>query len=127
MLTDESYLMAIYGYLGAAGILVLYVGWWLNRHWRPAWVTLVVLVLAALLLTPAYPREGVETLAPALVVFAFQFLTVGMEGAAHALRPLQFMVVGALAVTVLLRLTLFRRRKAPEGKPAPRAGQNAGA
>lgn len=123
MLTEESYLMALYAYLGAAGILILYVGWWLSRHWRPAWVTLVVLLLAALLLTPAYPKEGVETMAPALVVFGFQFLTVGVDGAAHALRPLQFMCIVAVVITVLLRLTLFRRRKARKGKRA--AGQPA--
>ncbi len=122
MLTEDSYLMAMYAYLGAAGVLILYVGWWLSRHWRAGWVTLVVLLLAALLLTPAYPREGAETMAPALVVFAFQFLTTGIEGATQALKPLQFMCIAALALTVLLRLTVFRRRKVPDAKPATRAG-----
>ena len=116
MLTEDSYLLAIYIYLGAAGVLTLYVGWWLSRHWRAAWVTLVVLLMAALLLTPAYPKEGVETMAPALVVFGFQFMTAGMEGAVHALRPLQFMCIAAVVVTVLLRLTLFRPRKSPGGE-----------
>ena len=68
-----------------------YIGWWLGRHWRAGWVTLVVLLLAALLLTPAYPKEGVDTMAPALIVAAFQFMTAGVEGARHALRPLIFM------------------------------------
>jgi Na+/melibiose symporter-like transporter len=130
VLTEESYLMALYAYLGAAGILVLYVGWWLSRHWRPAWVTLVVLLLAALLLTPAFPNEGVETMAPALVVFAFQFMTVGVDGAAHALRPLQFMCIVAVVITVLLRLTLFRRRtprKGQRGARQPARGSGSGA
>jgi hypothetical protein len=109
--------MAIYAYLGAAGILILYVGWWLSRHWRPAWVTLVMLLMAALLLTPAYPKEGVGTMAPALVVFGFQFMTAGMEGAVHALRPLQFMCLAAVVVTLLLWLLLFRRNA-----PRPKRG-----
>jgi hypothetical protein len=107
--------MAIYAYLGAAGILILYVGWWLSRHWRPAWVTLVVLFMAALLLTPAYPAEGIDTMAPALVVFGFQFMTAGMEGATHALMPLQFMC-GAAVVTTLLLWVLVFRRMAPRGR-----------
>lgn len=116
MLTEESYLMAIYAYLGAAGILILYVGWWLSHHWRAAWVTLAVLLVAALLLTPAYPKEGVETMAPALVVFGFQFLIEGMEGAVHALRPLQFTCLAAVVTTVLLWLILFRRRAQRGGR-----------
>ena len=60
--------------------------------------------------TPAYPKEGVETMAPALVVFGFQFMTLGMEGAVHALRPLQFMCIAAVLVTVLMWMLLFRRR-----------------
>ena len=122
MLTEESYLMAMYAYLGSAGVLILYMGWWLSRHWRPTWVTLVVLLMAALLLTPAYPKEGVDTMAPALVVFGFQFMTSGMEGAIHALRPLQFMCIAAVVLTVLMWLVFFRRRtrgstsKASRGK-----------
>ena len=112
MLTETSYRMAIYIYTGAAGILVLYIGWWLSRHWRPAWVCLVVLLLAALLLTPAYPGEGIGTMAPALVVLAFRFMSSGLEGASYALRPLLFMCGMAIILTVLMKLVFFRRRKA---------------
>lgn len=119
MLNETSYLMAIYIYTGAAGILVFYVGWWLSRHWRPAWVCLVVLLLAALLLTPAYPGDGIGTMAPALVVFAFKFMTSGMQGAAYALRPLLFMCGMAIVLTVLLKLIFFRRRKAPRTTSTP--------
>jgi hypothetical protein len=112
MLDKSSYLMAVYIYTGAAGVLVLYVGWWLSRLWRPAWVCLAVLLLAALLLTPAYPDAGVETMAPALVVFGFKLMTVGMQGAVYALRPLVFMCAVAVALTVLLKLLFFRRGKA---------------
>jgi len=126
VLTETSYLMAIYVYTGAAGILVLYVGWWLSRHWRPAWVCLVVLLLAALLLTPAYPGEGIGTMAPALVVLAFRFMSSGVQGASYALRPLLFMCGMAIILAVLLKLIFFRRRKpakrkAPSSKSRPRA------
>jgi len=119
VLDDTSYRLALYIYTGAAGVLVLYVGWWLSRHWRPAWVCLVVLLLAALLLTPAYPGEGIETMAPALVVFGFQYMTAGMQGAEHALRPLLFMSGAAVGITLLMKILFFRRRKARKTRAAP--------
>jgi hypothetical protein len=112
MLSESSYLTAMYAYVGAACVMLLYLAWWLSRHWRPGWVALVVLLAAALLLTPAYPRDGVDTFAPALIVAGFQFLTYGYEAAQHALRPLAFMSGLAIAVALLLRLTLFRGRRA---------------
>ena len=121
MLTDNAYLTAIYIYVGAAIVLLLYLAWWLGRHWRPGWVTLVVLVLAALLLTPAYPTSGVSTMAPALIVAAFQIATQGVDAANHALRPLIFMSGLAIVFALLLNVTLFRRRrvrKPPPAKPA---------
>lgn len=110
MLDESSYLTGMYVYLGSAGVILLYLVWWLGRHWRPAWVALAVLVAAALLLTPAYPKEGVSTLAPALIVAGFQLMTEGLEGAQHALRPLAFTSTLAVAVAALLGLTVFRRR-----------------
>jgi hypothetical protein len=118
VLSESSYFTAMYVYLGSAGILIAYVAWWLSRHWRPAWVTLVVLLMAALLLTPAYPKVGVETMAPALVVAAFQFLTAGVEGVVPAIRPLIFMCGIAVVATLLLRMTVFRRRKTAKPKRA---------
>jgi hypothetical protein len=121
MLTDSAYLTAIYVYVGAAIVMLMYLAWWLSRHWRPGWVTLVVLVLAALLLTPAYPKTGVSTMAPALIVAAFQIATQGVEAANHALRPLIFMAGLAVVFALLLSMTLFRRRvrKPPPSKPKP--------
>ena len=116
MLTESSYLTAIYVYSGAAILLLLCLAWWLRR-WGAGWVTLVVLLGAALLLTPAYPRDGVSTLAPALIVAGFQFFTEGPEAAEHALRPLAAMSGLAVALAVLLALTVFRRRK-PAASPA---------
>ena len=110
MLSESSYLMAMYIYLGAASFMLLYLAWWLGRHWRAAWVAFTVLLCAALLLTPAYPKSGVETLAPALIVAAFQLLTEGYAAAEHALRPLAFMSAMAVAVALLLGLTVLRGR-----------------
>jgi thiol:disulfide interchange protein len=111
MLTDNSYHMAIYTYVGSAAVLLAYLTWWLGRHWRPGFVALVVLLLAALLLTPAYPKTGVTTMAPALIVAAFQVFTHGLDSAQHALRPLVFMAGLAIVLSLLLSVTLFRVRR----------------
>ena len=111
MLNDSSYHMAIFIYVGSALVFIVYLGWWLGRHWRAGWVTLVVLLMAALLLTPAYPKAGVHTMAPALIVAAFQFMTAGLPSAVYALRPLVFLSGGAVIVALLLSMTVLRRRK----------------
>jgi len=109
MLSEGSYHMALYLYVGAAVAVALLLALWLRRHFTGGTVSLLVLLAAALLLTPAYPREGVTTFAPALVVAAFQWATEGVAGAMHALRPLGFSVVVAVVLALLLRLTVFRR------------------
>ncbi len=112
MLDETSYITAVYVYVGAAIVMLLYLAWWLSRHWRPLWVSLVVLVLAALLLTPAYPKAGVTTMAPALIVALFQIATEGVESANHALRPLIFMSGIGVVIALFLNMTIFRRRNA---------------
>lgn len=113
MLSESSYMTALYVYIGAAAAVMLYLAWWLSRHWRPGTVALCVLLAGALLLTPAYPREGVDTLAPALIVAAFQLLTQGLDGAMHALRPLAVMCAAAVVLALLLRLSIFRNSSKP--------------
>ena len=110
MLDESSYLTAMYIYCGAACLAILCLLWWLRRSWRPAWLAFSALLAAALLLTPAYPQDGVSTLAPALIVAAFQILTFGPEAAEHALRPLVFMLGLAVVSALLLRFTVFRSR-----------------
>jgi len=113
VLDETSYINAIYVYVAAALFILLIFLRWLSRHWRPAWVALVVLLLAAWLLTPAYPREGVTTLAPALVVAVFQMLTTGVESAMHALRPLGLTTGIAVALALILKLLFFRKPAQP--------------
>jgi hypothetical protein len=119
VLDESSYLTAIYTYIGAALLIMLCLGWWLARHWSAAMVALTVLLAGALLLTPAYPRDGVETFAPALIVAVFQWVTEGSAGALHALRPLGFACLIAVVLALFLRLSLFRKRsKRRSARPA---------
>jgi uncharacterized membrane protein len=121
MLTESSYLTGLYTYVGAALALLLCLAWWLGRHWRAGWVALVILLGAALLLTPAYPKHGVTTLAPALIVAGFQLFTEGPAAAEHALRPLATMSGIAVTLSLLLGLTVFRRRKPRRPPPTQEA------
>jgi len=115
VLSETSYMTAIYVYCGAAVLFTLCFGWWLLRRWPTGWSAALVLLAAALMLTPAYPREGVDTLAPALVVAVFQLATEGPAQAEHALRPLGLACAVALVLALLLRLTLLRSgRRTPE-------------
>lgn len=108
MLSESSYLSAVYVYLGAAGFAIVLLGWWLRRSLRPAWLAFFILLAAALLLTPAFPRTDVATMAPALIVAGFAYFTQGYEAAEHALRPLGVMCILAAGVALLLRLTLLK-------------------
>lgn len=108
MLTESSYLTAIYTYCGAAILFALLLAWWLGRRWSGGWTALLVLLSSALMLTPAFPQPGVETMAPALIVSVFEFLLNGPEAARHALKPL-FIACGlAVGLAVALRLSLLR-------------------
>lgn len=110
-MTETAYQLALGVYLGAALLALILFGWWLRRSWGPGRRCLLLLCGAALLLIPAYPHGDAETLAPALVVAAFQILTSGeLQSAAHALRPLAAGLLVAVVVTLLLRLTLWRKR-----------------
>ncbi|MFV8817396.1 hypothetical protein [Haliea sp. E17] len=123
MLSDSSYHTAMAVYLGAGALAVLLLAWWLLRRWPGFPSLLLVLLSAALLLTPAYPKEGVTTFAPALVVAAFQYMTAGAEAAQHALRPLVAASLVALLLAVLLRFTVLRRARQ---STAPGAGEDGG-
>ena len=98
MLTEESYMTAIYVYTGAAAIIALLLAWWLLRRWPNFWTAFAVLLSAALLLTPAFPQPGVETMAPAFIVAGFELLLNGPEAAQHAIKPLSISCGVALVV-----------------------------
>ncbi|MBA6412092.1 hypothetical protein H2508_03100 [Parahaliea sp. F7430] len=111
MLSEETYQLAMASYIGAALLAILCLAWWLRKHWRPAWIAALLLPAAALLLTPAYPEAGIETMAPALIVAAFQWLTVDQAAAEHALRPLLFVFAAAVLLALILGLTILRHRR----------------
>lgn len=108
MLSESSYMTAMYVYCGAAFMLLLCLAWWFGRRWPNGWVVLMVFLSAALLLTPAYPRAGADTLAPALIVAGFQIATEGFEAARHALRPLGYACGLAIVLTIVFKLLFLR-------------------
>lgn len=113
MLTESAYMTGLIAYVVAAmAALWLFRRWLLSR--APRFLQLIIILpLAALLLTPAYSQPGGETMAPALIVATFQSLTAGAEGAAHALRPLALTSsVAAVTAVVLAVLLRFRGRGA---------------
>ena len=123
MLTESSYMGALYVYIGAGLAMMLFLAWRLSRRWSAGPVALVVLLAGALLLTPAYPREGVDTLAPALIVAGFLLITEGVEGAQHALKPLALTCIVAVVLALLLSLGLsqLRARRQPPTPAKPPA------
>ena len=114
MLTEESYQFAWGIYLLATiGTLLLVRGWLLTRL-SPAKMVTVLLMLAALLLTPALPESGMTTFAPGLVVAGFDLLTHGPEAVMRTLRPLLIMQAFAVAmglVFFVLQRFIFSRNK----------------
>jgi hypothetical protein len=109
MLTTQSYLIALLLYWGAAigGVWLLRRLWFADETGRGAAALLGA--IAGLLLAPAFPGEGVETLAPALVTVIFNMLFG--EGPASAVWPGVWLAAGTLAGAVVgLR---WRRRRLP--------------
>jgi len=122
VLSESSYITAIYVYCGAASMVVLCLAWWLGRRWPNGWTAVLVLLSAALLLTPAYQSPGVDTMAPALIVAGFQLATEGLDSARHAVKPLAYSCGLAIVLAVLLRLTVLRRHKPVAEAPAAEDG-----
>jgi len=117
LLTEGSYVSALWVYsLAAVAALVLFNYWFLAR-W-PLWSrVLISLPMGAVLLTPALINPGAETFAPALIVVAFQWLSQGQEAAVHALRPLGLFTGIALVLAMplaVLAAKLQKRRDQPK-------------
>lgn len=124
MLTANGYAVAMLAYVASA-MLALFLGnLWLLPRAGFGLRALLTLPLAGLLLTPAYIEAGADTLAPALIVTAFQVLSAGPEAAAHALAPLMvFTAVGLAFGLILFLLALWRRARAAgrDSGPEPTA------
>lgn len=114
MLTESSYHWALLVYqLSAVLALVLMNVWLLSRH-SAALRIFLTLPVAALLLTPAYIEAQAETMAPALVVAAFQWLSVDQEAAMHAIRPLVLFTAVAFVLGLIVAVFLIWRKKRPD-------------
>ena len=112
MLTESAYNSGLILYVLVALAALLLANRWLLRALPLTLRLVLTLPLAALLLTPAYTQAGAETMAPALIVTAFQWATAGREAAEHALRPLLTMtVIGAVAGLALGAVNLLLRRR----------------
>lgn len=115
MLTEGSYQSALWVYaLAAIAALAMFNLWFLPRAARWRLRVALTLPLAALLLTPASIAPGADTLAPALVVAAFQWLGEGREAAIYALRLLGLSGAVALLLAVALPVAAARMRKRRE-------------
>ena len=117
MLTESGYQGALLVYSLSALLALLLFNVWLLRGRSWALRLALTLPLAALLLTPAYIEPGAETLAPALIVAPFQWLSLGPEAAQHALSPLLLFTGVAVGFSVLFGVLRFwRSRRGDESR-----------
>jgi hypothetical protein len=107
LLTTDSYMVAWIIYALATVCALLQFNLWLRSSLGAVPRFTLLLMLAAMALTPAHPEAGVTNWAPAIFVAGFDLLTLGPESAMRALRPILMMV--ALVLVVGLLLTLTRR------------------
>ena len=110
MAGDTNYVLIWFAYLASAAVF-FFVFWkftaLLGR--LPAWILRTF--MAALILTPVFPRGEEETVVPALMAVALDAIASGPAAAARGLAALATgMVVATLAAIILgLGLTLVRR------------------
>ncbi len=105
MLTDTSYLYAISTYL-VCGILLAFLLAYFSRNWLSRSLRApCFLIFLGIFLVPAYPADGVQTMAPALVVAAFQFFTYDFDAASHAFRPLGLGLFFSCFVSLLMLIS----------------------
>ncbi|MFT4873255.1 hypothetical protein [Congregibacter sp.] len=106
MLTETAYLSALIVYALSTLLAVALINFWLLRRLPLGLKILLSLPVLSLFLTPAFIQPEADTLAPALVVVAFQWLSQGQEAAAHALRPLLLFTGTSVVFGILLALIL---------------------
>lgn len=115
-----DYVAAWAAYLVAALVFSV-LAWRVLRKlpWREL-AYLLECCLLALLFTPWYVLDGENILAPALMVFALDVLTVEPAAGVRALVPLVLALFLALIVTALLSVWhRVRLRRARSAAPAP--------
>ncbi|MCZ6829642.1 MAG: hypothetical protein O7F73_08655 [Gammaproteobacteria bacterium] len=101
MLTTESYQMAWGVYLAAALGLLWLVRQWLRPRSGAALQVTLLLMLAALVLTPSLADPELEHYGPAVVVAVFDLLTHGPESIMRSVEPLLLMQLLAVALGLL--------------------------
>ncbi len=109
MYTPENYLWGCIGYVLGVLMTVPFV-WWATRRlpWYPLRAFLRMFTLA-LLLTPAFPYEGMTYLAPAWATAAFELIKPTME---HGVRRVLIPIGFSFAVLYALNLCVWQLLKA---------------
>jgi hypothetical protein len=104
VLTAASYhtAWAIYA-MATLGFLLL-VRHWLRPRVGPGTQVTLLLLLAALALTPAQVSPELASYAPAVVVLVFDWLTHGSESVLRPLEPMLLMFLLALGLGLLFTL-----------------------
>jgi hypothetical protein len=100
MLTTQSYLLALFFYVVAGTLGVWLLSRLLLRGVAVVTRGILIGVLAALVLTPAFPNAESATLAPALIVMVFNAAFVA-EGMPYAQRALGLLSLSALVMGTL--------------------------
>ena len=114
MLTTQSFIIAVLSYgLAALVGLAMIRRLWVRRSASLA-SSVVMGLIGGLLLTPAYPRDGVDTLAPAFVVAGFQIATEGVESAQHALKPLNTLFIAQLFKAIICGQHIARNKQSTD-------------
>ena len=111
MLTTDSYMFAWAVYALATVAALLLFNLWLRSSLGGLARFTLLLVVAAMALTPAHPDASVTTWAPAIFVAGFDLLTLGPESALRPLRPILIMMAVALLAGLVVTVTRrFTRR-----------------
>ncbi len=111
MYTPENYFWGCIAYV--LGVLMsLPFVWWVTRPlpWYPLRAFIRMLALA-LLLTPAFPYEGMTYLAPAWATAAFELIKPTME---HGVRRVLIPIGFSFAVLYVLNLCVWQLFKKPD-------------
>lgn len=119
MTEDFQFAWMVYA---ASTLVMLLAGWWFMRNWRWSWVRqTLLLVAAAVLLTPAKTSVAESVAVPVLPLFVYQTLFEENGAAPEVTTNLIFASGGALAIMVvwgivslLMRFRRDRRRRFDE-------------